>query len=263
MAKNCFRKALLIVLAFVVLLVTVGCETTTKTFPIVYTHSPSTEFEILGTVSVRSSQNVGYNTVLEEARSRFPSTDFVIDIMIDEHEITTSYHWFAYLFRLIFSANMRQQHTRYEYTISGTAIKYIRNINEDVNYNIGGIGPSGGIIFFDKGFFGDGWRYLEAAPANREFNARWNNAHQQCAQLNINGFIGWRLPTKEELDLMYKNLKQEGLGGFQAGRYYDSFWYWSSSELNNHNAWRQNFSDGKQSANLKRDDDRVRAVRSF
>lgn len=34
---------------------------------------------------------------------------------------------------------------------------------------VGGFGPSGGYIFYDKGNYSDGWRYLEAAPASYEF----------------------------------------------------------------------------------------------
>lgn len=33
-------------------------------------------------------------------------------------------------------------------------------------YAVGGIGPSGGYIFFNKGKFVDGWQYMEAAPAD-------------------------------------------------------------------------------------------------
>ncbi len=31
-------------------------------------------------------------------------------------------------------------------------------------YSIGDEGPAGGLVFFDKGFYSSGWRYLEAAP---------------------------------------------------------------------------------------------------
>ena len=114
-------------------LVITACSTTTKTFPIVYTHSPSTEFEILGTIFIRSTNNVGYNTLFEEAKKQFPLTDFVIDIIIDQHEITTSYHMIAYFFRLLFGTKLKNEQTRYEYTIRGTAIKYIRKtINGEI-----------------------------------------------------------------------------------------------------------------------------------
>ena len=34
------------------------------------------------------------------------------------------------------------------------------------DYKVGDEGPAGGIIFYDKGEYSDGWRYLEAAPAD-------------------------------------------------------------------------------------------------
>ena len=33
-------------------------------------------------------------------------------------------------------------------------------------YSIGDKGPAGGFVFYDKGYYSDGWRYLEAAPAD-------------------------------------------------------------------------------------------------
>ena len=33
-------------------------------------------------------------------------------------------------------------------------------------YSIGDKGPAGGYVFYDKGYYSDGWRYLEAAPSD-------------------------------------------------------------------------------------------------
>ena len=121
---------------------------------------------------------------------------------------------------------------------------------------IGERGPGGGIIFYDKGSVTDGWRYLEAAPAETEFTAAWGpdgkempetelaigsgrkntriiadrlkqlgetgRAAQLCDGLEYNGYTDWFLPSYNELILMIKTLSEKGLGGFEG-------WYWSSS----------------------------------
>jgi hypothetical protein len=138
------------------------------------------------------------------------------------------------------------------------------------------------------------WRYLEAAPAETEFAAPWGAygvningtgptvgsgkgntqliverlrtlgeskcAAQLCAKLSYNGFTDWFLPSKDELDLMYKNLKKNNLGKFSV-----KISYWSSSQANNDSAWYQSFDNGKQYnyGNYKYDSFSVRAVRSF
>ena len=57
------------------------------------------------------------------------------------------------------------------------------------------------------------------------------------------GYRDWFLPSKDELNLMYRSLKVRGLGGFS------SYYYWTSSETPGsypNRAWSQRFSDGLQ-----------------
>jgi len=123
------------------------------------------------------------------------------------------------------------------------------------------VGPSGGYIFYDKGYYSDGWRYLEAAPVSSEFRATWglfyipcpntstdigtgkantatiinqlnengesSQAAQLCDELSINGFDDWFLPSRDELQEMYYQLcVGNNIGGFQTN---SMSHYWSSS----------------------------------
>jgi len=157
-------------------------------------------------------------------------------------------------------------------------------------YKPGDTGPAGGIVFYDKGSTSDGWRYLEAAPAKTEFTTDWGwyetnvagtgtevgsgrrntrlivaalgtneSAARLCASLNVNDYADWFLPGIDELDLMYKNLYQKGLGGFTDG------FYWSSTQdsSNYSLALSRSFSDGKQYIGYKDYANNVRAVRAF
>ena len=78
-----------------------------------------------------------------------------------------------------------------------------------------------------------------------------------CNDLVLNGYSDWFLPSKDELNLMYQNLKQAGLGGFAGD------WFWSSSEYSSNTAWSQFFYNGGQNATNKIATIRVRAVRAF
>jgi hypothetical protein len=82
-------------------------------------------------------------------------------------------------------------------------------------------------------------------------------AAQLCEKLVVGDYDDWFLPSKDELDLMYENLHQQGLGGFAVD------YYWSSSEDSDYNAWDQIFTNGNQYVNYKDDTYRVRAVRAF
>ncbi len=165
------------------------------------------------------------------------------------------------------------------------------------SYSIGDTGPAGGIIFYDKGSYSEGWRYLEAAPASAEgkdkimegdFDFFFLNttegigggrsntlkimerqkkegpkqdkallAATYCSELVQGGYDDWSLPSRDELNLMYQNLHTKGLGGFS-----DSY-YWASSEYDGINVWYQNFEKGTQYV-LSRDWDLyVRPIRYF
>jgi polyisoprenoid-binding protein YceI len=117
-------------------------------------------------------------------------------------------------------------------------------------YKTGDRGPAGGIMLVN------GIVFLEVAPANTEFRASWNEAMSKCSTLQIGGTSGWRLPTKDELNTMYLELKRKGLGGFSTSR------YWSSSEYSYY-AWYQLFADGSQDYLSKNYTYSVRAVRAF
>jgi hypothetical protein len=46
---------------------------------------------------------------------------------------------------------------------------YTITVADSATYPIGGTGPAGGHIFYDKGSYSNGWRYLEAAPVSTEW----------------------------------------------------------------------------------------------
>jgi hypothetical protein len=46
-------------------------------------------------------------------------------------------------------------------------------------YAIGGTGPAGGLVFYDKGEYSGGWRYMECAPVSTEQHVRWGVSDKQ------------------------------------------------------------------------------------
>ena len=74
----------------------------------------------------------------------------------------------------------------------------------------------------------------------------------------------WYLPSKEELNLMYQNKATiDATAGVNGGSGFASAYYWSSTELDNYNAWILFFSNGYQYYYNKYYTSRVRAVRAF
>jgi hypothetical protein len=82
-------------------------------------------------------------------------------------------------------------------------------------------------------------------------------AAQLCDALVYGGYSDWFLPSKDELNQMYVNLKAQGVGG------YAGYYHWSSSEIYAKGAWLQSFHNGGQWAYVKDTTARVRAIRAF
>jgi hypothetical protein len=115
----------------------------------------------------------------------------------------------------------------------------------------------GGFIVFEENGHG-----LVAAITDLG-NMDWNSAKTACEELILNGYSDWHLPSKEELNSVFVNLKQVGVGGFA------NYGYWSSTESNIYPAWWQYFDGGEQSDYHKKygyyegKNYHVRAVRAF
>jgi len=160
-------------------------------------------------------------------------------------------------------------------------------------YNVGDTGPANGLVFFDKGEYLDGWRYLEVAPAKTEVSLQWgsvasmvgdtssalgqgtsntalivksqedieqrNFAAKYCEELSLNGYDDWFLPSQDELDFLYWQLVSKEMGEFKGL----GFGYWSSSEYDEALAWGQGFTTGVQGKIEKTELFLVRAIRAF
>jgi hypothetical protein len=107
---------------------------------------------------------------------------------------------------------------------------------------------------------------MYAAPFDTPLVYSFNQAQEYDAKLNVEESNPtkrtWRVPTKHELNVLYKNRNKGNLKstfnktGSGAGG-----WYWSSSSTNKHNGWAQRFSDGEQSVNFKYLGSSLRCVR--
>jgi len=162
-------------------------------------------------------------------------------------------------------------------------------LEETTRWNVGDIGPAGGIIFYDKGSYSDNWRYLEAAPSDEVGSFKWGqyglynsvgnvcvgsgvtntavllssdtnveNAATVCCSKRVESnsrvFDDWYLPSLDELVL----LKASDAGGSLGSRY-----YWSSSEESPTLAWEYDTQTDTAAPYYKNATHAVRSIRSF
>ena len=106
--------------------------------------------------------------------------------------------------------------------------------------------PNGGIIFYVDS---SGSHGLAAKASDESNRLNWTDA------TDTDYGSGWRLPTNDELQLLYE--QKTVVGGFTAGN------YWSSTKSANRTAWCQNFSDGRTYYYPIDYEINVRAVRAF
>jgi hypothetical protein len=85
-------------------------------------------------------------------------------------------------------------------------------------------------------------------------------AASSCVAYSGGGFTDWFLPSKGELNLMYLNLRLQGIGSFDlsVGGY-----YWTSSEEDIYLVWLQRMVDGLVGDASKNYAYNVRPVRSY
>ena len=161
-------------------------------------------------------------------------------------------------------------------------------------YALRDTGPSGGWIFYINPNAGtDGWKYLEASPENMAPSS-WGTSYEyvdgadgtavgtgkqntidiilgdtaadkaadRCASYSVvSGSVtydDWFLPSKYELNEMFLELRQYGIGGFVTN---DK--YWSSSEAGWNATTQYFYGEGWFNYNDKTDIYQVRAARSF
>ena len=91
-----------------------------------------------------------------------------------------------------------------------------------------------------------------------------NTAADRCANLTLNGYSDWFLPSKDELYQMYVNMAAiNTTATTNGGSAFATYYYWSSSEFNRDYAWIQVFNNGGQGSSDRSSTDYVRAVRAF
>ncbi len=156
------------------------------------------------------------------------------------------------------------------------------NYPEEVTtkYDIGSTGPAGGTVFYDKGFYSNGWRYLEVAPSNVNSNgiifgyykATENSAPRTTGTSTAvgSGKLNTKMLVKTMKDNAYKKSEKdvETTSDYAAKNCFDytyggySDWFlpslkegnligeayrcWSSSEYNSESSFSFSGSEGKE-----------------
>lgn len=137
---------------------------------------------------------------------------------------------------------------------------FVRDISEGLTLKIGDTGPGGGLICNIEGNRG-----LECSEVLGD--ASWKYAKKMCTEYRGGGYEDWYLPSKEELNFIYRNLARTGEitahGEFWSSTYYGLYNdTWDGKSY--YAAYYQFFSDGSIYMYSSIEDLKsVRAIRAF
>lgn len=88
---------------------------------------------------------------------------------------------------------------------------------------------------------------MYTTPADAPLAYTFNEARKYAKSLNAHSHEDWRIPSKAELNEMWKNRDKGALKGtFNLNGSSYAGWYWSSSPIDGRALWTQCFSDGEQ-----------------
>ncbi len=132
-----------------------------------------------------------------------------------------------------------------------------KNLHDFIELKKTSIGSKyqGGIIFHWLDAMGK--HGVIAAEKDLPGTYKWEDARRACDSLTLNGYKDWRLPTREEIGVLYAN--KVIVGGFENGYY----WSLTMYEGDTNNAFFQSFVYGDRKLTSKSKQMHVRAVRFF
>ena len=111
------------------------------------------------------------------------------------------------------------------------------NIEVVKSYLIGDTGQSGGLVFYDKGDYSDGWQYLEAATVAQDPNKKWSKSYHNTVWSNISNALG---VTETAVGTGQANTAAIiGQAGHikSAAKICDDFNYYNMYDIYNYNDW--------------------------
>jgi hypothetical protein len=138
----------------------------------------------------------------------------------------------------------------------GKSMTEHRRKEETTRPGIGDAMPDGTVY---AGISPDTGKALYATPADAPHICSFNQAQEYARRLVAHGHNDWRVPTKSELNLLFRN--RRAIQGFDISGSHPAGRYWSSSHHLAYHVWAQRFSDGHQFYYVKINGSSLRCIR--